>query len=250
MSTVPSNWQVWQDRKVAHDFADTRRAGILGAQQQFEVMLDLLAYVPTSSLTVLDLGCGDGILLETVMRAFPVGRAVALDGSPAMLEKAEVRFEGLGLFSTLVEFVEADFGQAEWRDSLPVAQFDAVVSGYAIHHSEDERKQALYGEVFELLKPGGVFVNIEHVASETSQGEELFERAYARNLAGVRRARGEEVSDEQVYQELRTRPDKEANRLAPVREQLFWLRDVGFYDVDCYWKHYELAVLAGYKPRG
>jgi trans-aconitate methyltransferase len=99
MSTT-TNWQVWQDKKVAHDFSDTRRAGILGAQQQFDTLIDLLRYVPGSPLTVLDLGCGDGVVLETVMRGYPVSRAVAVDGSPAMLEKAEVRFEELGLFST------------------------------------------------------------------------------------------------------------------------------------------------------
>jgi tRNA (cmo5U34)-methyltransferase len=250
MSTAPTNWQVWQDRTIAHNFANSRRAGILGAEQQFEVMLDLLRYVPASPLCVLDLGCGDGILLETVMRAYPVARAVAVDGSPAMLEKAEVRFEGLGLFSTLVEFMEADFGHPDWIDHLPVMAFDAVVSGFAIHHSEDERKRALYAEIFGLLNPGGVFVNIEHVASSTSQGEELFERAYSRNLAGVRRARGEEVSNEAVYEEIAERPDKAANRLATIDAQLSWLREAGFYDADCYWKHYELAVIAGFKPKG
>jgi tRNA (cmo5U34)-methyltransferase len=150
--------------------------------------------------------------------------------------------------SALVEFVEADFGQPDWVEKLPVTHFDAIVSGFAIHHSEDDRKRAVYQELFALLNPGGLFVNIEHVASSTSHGEELFERAYARSLAGARRARGEEATDEQVYDELNVRPDKGANRLTPVETQLAWLREIGFVEVDCYWKHYELAVLAGYKP--
>lgn len=248
MSTTQDNWQVWQDRKVAGGFTSQRRGGILGAEAQFETMLRLIGYVPAPSLMVLDLGCGDGILLETVMRSYPVARGVALDGSPAMLEKAQVRFEELGLFSNLVEFVEADFNDPMWRDSLPITEFDVIVSGFAIHHSEDDRKQTLYSEIFDLLTPGGVFVNIEHVASHSSHGEALFEAAYAETVAKFRRSLGQEADVEEVRHELATRPDKAANRLTSVETQLEWLRRIGFVDVDCYWKHFELAVLAGYKP--
>jgi ubiquinone/menaquinone biosynthesis C-methylase UbiE len=240
-------WQVWQNAEVAGRFVDTRRGGMLGADEQFRTMLDLLRYVRSESLTVLDIGCGDGVVLETLMRAYPVSRAVAFDGSPAMLEKAQVRFEELGLFAGLVEFVEGDFDRPDWRQRLPIRTYDAIVSAFAIHHSEDDRKRALYAEIFEMLRPGGLFLNIEHVASATPLGEELFERAYAETLAGFRRSRGIETSPEEVYRELNVRPDKSANRLSPVEEQLRWLREIGFRDVDCYWKQYELAVLAGFR---
>lgn len=245
-----SGWRVWQDTKIAHGFTERRRGGLLGSEAQIETMLRLISYVEAPQLSVLDLGCGDGILLQSIMSGFPVSHAVALDGSPAMLEKAETRFEGLGLFSDLVEFVEADFNESEWTDRLPVAAFDVIVSGFAIHHSEDEGKGTIYRQVFQLLNPGGVFVNIEHVASLSSIGEEMFETAYAEQLAKWRRSNGEEVTPEQVYVELQMRPDKAANRLASVEEQLGWLRELGFVNVDCYWKHYELAVFAGFKPAG
>lgn len=248
LSAGGESWKVWQDSKVAGKFATQRRGGILGAEAQFDTLVSLLRYVPASPMAVLDIGCGDGIVLETVMRAFPVEQAVALDGSPAMLEKAEARFTDLGLFSNLVEFVEADFSDPAWVEKLGGRTFDAVVSAFAIHHCEDDRKRALYREVFDRLNPGGAFVNIEHVASITSHGEDLFEAAYAETVHRYRQSLGQESNLEEVLRELQTRPDKSANRLAPVETQLGWLRDAGFTDVDCYWKHYELAALAGYRP--
>lgn len=215
-------------------------------------MLRLLAVVedaratpgePARPLTVLDLGCGDGVLLESVFAAFPEVRGVALDGSTAMIEKAQVRLAGRGVY-----FTRADFNDPDWIEMLPVKTFDGVVSGFAIHHSEDARKQELCAEIYDLLAPGGVFVNSEHVASASSLGEALFEQAYAQNIWRFRQERGENVAIDEILEELRTRPDKPANRLAPVETQLGWLRDIGFVDVDCYWKHFELAVLAGYKP--
>jgi len=242
-----TTWRVWQDAEVAGRFTDRRRGGLLGGAEQLDTLVRLLRHVPARQLTVLDLGCGDGILLQTVMAAYPVQRGVALDGSPAMLEKAEVRFQDLGLFSDLVDFVLADFNDPGWRAALPADRFDAVVSGFAIHHSEDARKRELYAEIHELLTPGGLFANVEHVSSATPLGEELFEEAYADCVAAHRRSLGEEVSLEEVRLEIRSRPDKAANRLASVEVQLGWLRDIGFRHADCYWKHFELAVLAGYR---
>lgn len=248
MSETITDWQVWRDSGVAGTFVEERRACIPGAEAQFETMLRLLRYVRAQPLVVLDLGCGDGIVLETVLCAYPNARGVAVDGSAAMLEKAQERFARYQS-AYRVAFVEADFNDPGWVERLPLRRFDAVVSAFAIHHSEDPRKRALYAETHDLLNPGGLFVNIEHVGSASSLGEELFERNYAEALARLRRGRGEAVTDEAVYQELTTRSDKAANRLAPVETQLQWLREIGFRDVDCYWKQYELAVLAGFRSR-
>jgi tRNA (cmo5U34)-methyltransferase len=38
------------------------------------------------------------------------------------------------------------------------------------------------------------------------------------------------------------------DRPAPVATQLEWLSDAGFRDVDCFYKHYRFAVLAGWAP--
>jgi SAM-dependent methyltransferase len=243
-----TQWQVWKDPGVVAAFTSRRRGGILGAEQQFETMLRLVGIArerrETERLTVLDLGCGDGAVLETVLTAYPGSRGVGLDGSPEMLRRAAERlshFDGVAL-------IEADFNQPSWRSVLPAGRFDAVVSGFAIHHSEDERKRELYAEIYDLLAPGGVFVNIEHVASASPLGERLFDESFAENFTRFRQAQGDTVTYEQVKAEHHARPDKAANRLTPVRTQLQWLREIGFVDVDCYWKHFELAVLAGFRP--
>jgi tRNA (cmo5U34)-methyltransferase len=248
MSRITTDWTVWQDEQIVAAFANDRRGGILGASQQLEVLQQLLPPEPVQAnrpLRVLDLGCGDGILLETVLRHWPQAQGIALDGSEAMLERAKQK---LTAFGDAITFVLSDFNTPGWQQALPFTEFDAIVSGFAIHHSEDDRKRAHYAEIFDLLSSGGVFVNVEHVASATPLGEELFERAYALNILRQRQKRGEDITFEKVLDEIHNRLDKSANRLTPVETQLAWLRGIGYTDVDCYWKHYELAILAGYKP--
>ena len=178
----------------------------------------LLEEIPLSAHRVLDLGSGDGRLLDLVLRARPQARGVAVDFSPLMLEQLNARF---GSRST-VEIVDHNLDY-----SLPfLGTFDVVVSSFAIHHLEHERKRDLYEEIWARLEPGGVFCNLEHVAPASPYAHEQFLAAMG----------------------ITARDEDPSNKLLAVHPQLEWLRGIGFMDVDCYWKWRELALLVGRKP--
>jgi SAM-dependent methyltransferase len=180
-----------------------------------------------------------------LLEALPQASGVAVDFAPLMLEQAGQR---LGRFGQRASRLAADLQQPTWKESLG-GPFDLIVSGFAIHHLPDGRKRALYREIFDRLGPGGVFLNCEHVASATARIEQMCDDAMTEHLYQRRREKGEAVTLEQVRREFRERPDRAANLLAPVEDQCRWLREVGFRDVDCFWKYFELAVFRGRKGR-
>ena len=100
--------------------------------------------------------------------------------------------------------------------------FDVVVSSFAIHHVDDIRKYKLYKEIWEILQKDGIFCNLEHVSSPS---ENLHEKFF--EMLGVE--------------------EDNSNILLDLETQLKWLREIGFYDVDCLWKWRELALLVGKK---
>src|SRR5205823_7640533 len=124
--------------------------------------------------------------------------------------------------------------------------FHAVVSGFAIHHLEDERKRALFREVHEVLGEPGVFLNADHVGSSSRRGEELFESWYVTHLIERERPADREAA-EAIRRAFVERPGKAANRLASVANCEQWLGAARFDEIDCYWKFFELAILAAYK---
>lgn len=178
----------------------------------------LFEQIPHDARRVLDLGTGDGRLLAHLQHERPEIVGVGLDFSEVMLDAARKRFAE----DHRVELVQHDLAEP-----LPeLGLFDAVVSSFAIHHLEHERKRSLYGEVLDLLEPGGVFANFEHVASPTQHLHMAFFEAINEPIEN------EDPSD----------------RTLDVQTQLEWLRALGFHDVDCYWKWLEMALLVAVKP--
>ena len=124
--------------------------------------------------------------------------------------------------------------------------FDVIVSGFAIHHQPDDRKEELYSEIYRLLCEGGVFLNLEHVSSATLSGSELFDSFF---IDHIRRFHSNISPDDKTIREIEESyyRDKKDNILSPVGKQCQWLRDIGFLDVDCFFKVFELALFGGRK---
>jgi tRNA (cmo5U34)-methyltransferase len=215
-SAADSNLDVNLWSSPDHSKGYLQRADSIPHRREGEAAL--LEFLPDKIDRFLDLGSGGGRLLNLVKSARPGAHSVALDFSAAMLEVLRAQY----VADPHTTVVEHDF-------SLPLpalGTFDAVVSSFAIHHLVHDRKRSLYSEVFRLLNPGGVFLNLEHVASATDNLHRSF-------LA-----------------QLDVTPETEdpSNKLLDLHVQLVWLRELGFTDVDCHWKWRELALIAAVKP--
>lgn len=136
-----------------------------------------------------------------------------------MLKLAKTRFENDKSVDVLKHDLNVPLPKGKWEP------FDLVVSGLAIHHLKHERKRQLYTEIFDLLSSNGVFLNLEHVSSSTEALHQKF-------LASVG---------------LNPADDDPSNKLLDVKTQLTWLREIGFKDVDCFWKWLAIALLGGTK---
>jgi tRNA (cmo5U34)-methyltransferase len=210
----------------ADDYEAQRRRLVPCFDAFYGAAVRALAPVPVKR--VLDLGAGTGTLSVLIAEAHPEARFVLVDGAPAMLERAAA---ALGDRAATVV--------ADLRDPLPQGSYCAVVSALAIHHLDDADKRDLLARAHEALAPGGVFVNAEQVLGPTPELEAHYGERHQHDSA-VLGASG----DEWAAAVERMRHD----RCATVEDQLAWMREAGFEDVDCPFRDGRFAVLRGRRP--
>jgi len=134
-------------------------------------LLDLVPW--TGSETVLDVGCGRGLLLTAAASRVPLGRAVGIDlwlakdqsGNRLGATLANARAEGV---ADRVEVLTADARQLPFADDT----FDVVVSHWVVHNLDkpSDRLRVL-DEMARVLKPGGwlLIADIENHAEYVSR---------------------------------------------------------------------------------
>lgn len=213
------------------------RTALPGFDALFGTAVELVPYPRNAAIEVLDLGAGSGLFSKHVLDAFPNARFTLLDLADRLLEVARLRFAGN---DDQFEYRVGDYrrlGESDGADAAPIEadrSFDLVISSLSIHHLEHDEKRALFRRVWELLRPGGAFINIDQVRAETEPLRQLY---WTHWLEQVRR---NGAPEDQIAQsiERRTTYDRDAS----LAEQLTWLTEAGFVDPDAVYKNYFVAV--------
>jgi len=236
----------WRSAKLTEDYLEGVRGGIPLAETQIEIIIRIIkSWVPELH-TFMDMGCGDGVLGRQLLQEWPDSEGIFMDFSQPMISSTKEKCEPFKNRSTIIL---QDYSEDNWMDSIKhKTPVDVVISGYSIHHHEDEKKYSIYKDVFNILKPGGVFLNLEHVASPNPKIEKLFDEAFVDGLYAYHVRSGGKETRQDIAYKFYNREDKVLNKLTIVEKQVDWLRDIGYINTDCFFKLFELALFGGQKP--
>jgi tRNA (cmo5U34)-methyltransferase len=231
----------WQREEIADSFVDGRRDLIPLMEGQQELVRWLLIRHGRRIGRFLDLGAGAGAFARLVMDSHPGSTGVLVDFSPPMVAAAA---EQLSSYGERWEYVRGDLASPRWRADLPPGAYGAIVSSLCIHHLPHERKRALYEEAYELLEPGGLFLNWDHVATD-ALSEGMLEEWLVDRLLEAERQRERPHPAEDVVREFREAADEDI--LLDADTQARWLQEIGFERVAIWFKLPELAIFGGVK---
>ena len=246
------DWSDWLRRW------DAQQEGYVPEREaRFTAMFDVLAELLPASFVALDLACGPGSISQRLLARFPHAQAIAVDIDPVMLA---IGRGALGTVDGRLRWIEADLASPDWLAALGEKQTDAVLSTTALHWLEPEPLGRLYHDLARLLRPGGLFLNGDHMAfspalptlvrlSQQVLDEQWTDAAFA--------ARGIETA-EQWWEALTLEPafapllTLRAERFAGKTRQesppgfdvhVAALRDAGFREVGTIWQVLSSRVL-------
>ncbi|MFC1926776.1 class I SAM-dependent methyltransferase [Chloroflexota bacterium] len=225
----------------------TARKGYPYSLDQLDIMVRIIKGQFPDVPCFLDIGSGDGVLSAVILEYFPGATGYLLDFSEEAVSAAKEKLDGFG---SQLKFLTLDYANdMHWYEKLGnQIPFDVIVSGYSIHHQHDERKRQLYEEIFDILKPGGLFLNLEQVSSETKWVENIWDNLVIDFLYAARSDTSKDrkqVADK--YYDSREK-GKNINKLSPLELQCSWLREIGFQDVSIFFKIFQFTVFGGRKP--
>jgi SAM-dependent methyltransferase len=158
MSAEP-NQEIWRRWLLRWD---AQQAGYVHEREaRFTAMFDALAEIVPASFVALDLASGPGSISQRLLARFPAAHAIAVDIDPVMLA---IGRGVLGVADGRLRWIEADLVSTDWVDAVGETQADAVLSSTALHWLEPEPLARLYHDLTRVLRPGGVFLNGDHMA--------------------------------------------------------------------------------------
>jgi tRNA (cmo5U34)-methyltransferase len=196
-------------------------------------------------IRILDIGAGYGTLAAAVLQDRHNATAVCLDASEAMLQLGREKNSN---FNQRISFVQGSLESANWLKSVD-GTFDAVISARALHHfTENQRRRYIFKEAFNLVRAGGCFINADNVRAPTKTLTNRYRNARDAYLDRfVRESSGGKTNLQEVKAAAPNSYHGPHNNGA-LEEELTWLKEAGFVDVDCFWKFTTTVVYGGFKP--
>ena len=213
------------------------------AIEQIDAILRLIVAARDPVRSFLDLSCDGGTIAAAVLDEHPQLEAVLIEDSSRRLEATRQR---LGMVGNRLTFRVARFTSRDWiAQAADFGPYDVVIAGAEGWPVGDERKREIYREIYSLLNPGGLFLNLEHVASATRWTQSPMDDQVIDLIFGEFIRNGKKKSRTQVAREYYERVKSQRAHHAPLEVQCDWLREIGFESVECFLKVAEFAVFGG-----
>ena len=230
----------WAESEFSQNYRDEANVYLPFRSQFIKTTKSLFSHFIDSNAKakVLDLGCGDGLFIQELLKAFTPAGVTLVDGSTEMIEAAQNRLGENGN----IRFIKASFQDLVAREPL-TEKFDLIYSSLAIHHLPFEEKKKLYKYIHNLLSPNGFFVNYDVVVPPSEKIEKWYLALWRQ---WIREHPDKEMSEKllEIPEQYKGNTDNIPDTL---ESQLQALQEIGFNGVDCYFKHGIFALFGGFK---
>jgi tRNA (cmo5U34)-methyltransferase len=237
-ANTDNNAAIWQSEEGVQNYVAKQDAREAKRRAQWRLMGELLPYGDDEAFTVLDIGAGTGPAARALLELFPNCTAILADFSDQMMD------EGLKImdrYDGRYRYVTFDMTSGDWPELIPT-DLGAVVTSQCVHHINDLRKQQLFLEIYDHLRPGGWYLNFDPINTEDRLVDAAWQRANERQDPDAVANERNHTAEEQARYENHVR------YMIPLEPQLEFVAEAGFESIDVYWKQLDYVIYGGSKP--
>jgi tRNA (cmo5U34)-methyltransferase len=232
----------WAKSGFSQEYRDNADIYIMERRRLFTILKSFYRHFLKGGkrIKMLDLGCGDGIVTHEILAVDNAVSVTLLDGSGDMLAHAQERFKAY----KDMRYIQASFQEVLTGDMLD-SNFNFVVSSLAIHHLTLEEKKLFFHKIYLCLDAGGYFVNIDVVLSPTATLEQWYLLLWKEWIDEKKASLG--IKGNYFGDIVRRYKDNRDNKPDTLKDQMKALTDIGFRDVDCFYKYGIFTMYGGRK---
>jgi len=232
----------WAKPDFVQQYRDNADIYIVERRKMYEIMKSFYRHFISNNKgpDILDLGCGDGIITHELLSIDRSIRATLIDGSDDMLQKAKERMR---------DYPNTLFQKISFQEILQQGQLNSsynfIVSAQAIHHLSRDEKSKLYEMIYAHLHPNGFFLNIDVIIGPADSLEQWYMQLWKEWMEIEKTAQG--IEGEPFNDVISRYKEAGENRPDTLEVQINMLKDIGFSNVDCYYKYGIFAIFGGMK---
>jgi len=235
-----STEQAWQSKEAADRYSRVADMLVPNRREILSIIARVATLFAPEPPRVLDLGCGYGDVTAAVLERVPQACVCMVDFSEEMIHRGVGRFQG----NKDIQILSHNLNEG-LPEQLRPQEFDAVVSCFALHHVEFERRVPLYAQVREVLRPSGVFVNGDRFREHSpSLHTWVFDGWVTWMQQQIQGKMGKERTFEEVKAHQVASDERLGDKPGTIWATQHDLQQVGFTYVDCLFKAHQLAVIA------
>ncbi len=200
-------------------------------KESFDTLISIIDQSGIKPKRILEIGVGTGNLTERLLQSFPSASLFGIDLVDDYLLQAKQK---LMVFKDRVTLAAKDISDFDFNEN-----YDLVVTSYVFHHIENNNQNSIYETIFKHLNSGGMFINADFVDSSSLYFSSLFDQLRMQYM------RSQGVDENSIKADY---IDHRKFEIAiPLEKQIQFLSQIGFNEVECFWKYLNLAVFGGVK---
>ncbi len=248
---APNHWREavmnengWGSASMVNKYREEADINLPGRREILSIIARAATEFAPASPRILDVGAGYGEVAATILDIAPYAHMCLVDYSDEMLRLARERFKDIS--NVIIMKHDLNLGIPTLQEA---GDYDAVVSCFALHHIDFERRVPLYRAFHDILKPGGIFINGDCFTGDSPiLSEWELDNYISWVVENTKNVKGTLLRFEEVKEEMLESDRRLGDKPGTIWAMYHDMKQAGFQYVDCFWMKQTLGVLAAVKP--